>query len=234
VSQNEQQPGQPGPGSGASPELERKQELNLIDEMGGPQGIADSSLPGLLFVAVYSLSGQDLQLSAIAAVGLGALIGLIRLIRGESVRFAAAGFVGVAIAGFIATRTGRAEDFFLPGLLFNAGYAVAYAISIAVGWPLMGVLIGPLIGDGMKWRQDPARVRLFNRMSWVWVALFTTRLAVQLPFYLAGSLVALGIARTAMGLPLFALGIWLCYLLLRREGIDLKALNPKPAGTDGD
>jgi hypothetical protein len=223
--------GQPGHEPEIAPELDRKQELNLIDEMGGPQGVADSSLPGLLFVAVYTLSGQELQISAIAAVGLAGIISLIRLIRGESVRFAAAGFIGVAIAGFIATRTGRAEDFFLPGLLFNAAYAIAYALSIAVGWPLMGVLIGPLIGDGMKWRQDPDRVRLFNRMSWVWVALFTTRLAVQLPFYLTGSLVALGIARTAMGLPLFALGIWLCYLLLRREGIDLKALNPKEAAT---
>ena len=212
------------------PELDKKQELNLIDEMGGPQGIADSSLPGLVFVAVYSVSGQDLQLSAIAAIALGAIIGVVRLIRGESVRFAAAGFIGVAIAGFIATRTGRAEDFFLPGLLFNAGYAVAYAVSIAVGWPLMGVLIGPIVGDGMKWRQDPARVKLFNRMSWIWVGLFTTRLAVQLPFYLAGSLVALGIARTVMGLPLFALGLWLCYLLLRREGIDMKALRPSKAG----
>lgn len=233
MSENETATGHPDGGPEVEPELDRKQELNLLDEMGGPQGIADSSLPGLMFVAVYSVSGQDLQLSAIAAVGLGAIIGLIRLVRGESVRFAAAGFIGVAIAGFIATRTGRAEDFFLPGLLFNAGYAVAYAISIAVGWPLMGVLIGPLIGDGMKWRQDPARVRLFNRMSWVWVALFATRLAVQLPFYLAGSLVALGIARTVMGLPLFALGIWLCYLLLRREGIDMKTLNPKQAGTGG-
>ena len=214
------------------PELDEKQQLNLIDEMGGPQGIADSSLPGLLFVAIYSVSGQDLQLSAIAAVALGAIIGVVRLVRGESARFAAAGFVGVAIAGFIATRTGRAEDFFLPGLLFNAGYAVAYAVSIAIGWPLMGVLIGPIIGDGMKWRQDRDRVKLFNRMSWIWVGLFMTRLAVQLPFYLAGSLVALGIARTVMGLPLFALGIWLCYLLLRREGIDMQALNPKKAGAE--
>lgn len=216
------------------PELDKKQELNLLDEMGGPQGIADSSLPGLLFVTVYTISGQDLETSAIAAIGLGALIGVVRLIRGESARFAAAGFIGVLIAGFIATRTGRAEDFFLPGLLFNGGYAIAYAISIAVGWPLMGVLVGPIIGDGMKWREDPDRVRMFSRMSWVWVALFTTRLAVQLPFYLAGSLVALGIARTAMGLPLFALGLWLNYLILRRSGIDLKALSPgKASAGDG-
>ena len=36
---------------------------------------------------------------------------------------------------------------------------------------------------------------------------------MQLPLYLAGAVVALGIARTAMGLPLFALGLWLSYLL---------------------
>jgi hypothetical protein len=39
---------------------------------------------------------------------------------------------------------------------------------------------------------------------------------VQLPLYLAGSVVALGVARTAMGLPVFALGLWLTYLLVRR------------------
>jgi hypothetical protein len=218
----------------SEPELDRKEELNLLDEMGGPQGIADSSLPGLLFVIVYTVTGQDLQTSAIAAVGLGAVIAAVRLVRGESARFAAAGFVGVVIAGFIATRTGRAEDFFLPGLLFNAGYAVAYAVSIALRWPLMGVLVGPLIGEGMRWRQDPDRVRMFSRMSWVWVGLFSTRLAVQLPFYLTGSLVALGIARTAMGLPLFALGLWLNYLILKRAGIDLKTLNPGKAGSGSD
>jgi len=128
----------------------------------------------------------------------------------------------VALAAFIATRTGKAEDFFLPGLLFNGGYALIYAISIAVRWPLMGVFIGPLIGEGMNWRQDPDRVRLFSKISWIWVGTFLLRLAVQLPLYLSGSLVALGIAKTAMGLPIFALAIYLSYLMLRAAGIDLK------------
>ncbi|MGA7397955.1 MAG: DUF3159 domain-containing protein, partial [Solirubrobacterales bacterium] len=201
-----------------------QQERTLLDEMGGVQGIADSSLPGLLFVAVYSLSGSDLQLAAIAAVGLGALIGVFRLLRGESAKYAGAGFIGVAIAGFFATRTGKAEDFFLPGLLFNAGYAFAYLISIIVRWPLIGVFLGPLMGVGMSWRKDPERVRLFSQASWVWVGMFIARLAVQLPFYLSGSLLALGIAKTAMGLPLFAVTIWLTYLILKRGGIDLKEI----------
>jgi len=204
--------------------IDEQEERNLLDEMGGPQGIADSSLPGLLFVAVYSISGADLQLSAISAVALGAIIGVFRLIRGESAKYAAAGFIGVAIAGFIATRTGRAEDFFLPGLLFNAGYAMAYAVSIFVGWPLIGVFLGPLMGDGMNWRKDPERVKLFNRASWIWVGMFVARLLVQLPLYLSGALLALGIAKTAMGLPVFALTIWLTYLILRKGGLDLKKI----------
>ncbi|MDQ5893816.1 MAG: hypothetical protein QG596_77 [Actinomycetota bacterium] len=203
-------------------ELEEKEEINLLDELGGPQGIADSSIPGLAFVIAYTVTGQKLELAAGIAVGIALLIALVRLIRGERARYAASGFLGVALAAFIATRTGKAEDFFLPGLLFNGGYALIYAISIAVRWPLMGVFIGPLIGEGMNWRQDPDRVRLFSKISWIWVGTFLLRLAVQLPLYLSGSLVALGIAKTAMGLPIFALAIYLSYLMLRAAGIDLK------------
>lgn len=205
-------------------ELDKEQERTLLEEMGGVQGIADSSLPGLLFVAVYSLSGSDLQVAAIAAVGLGALIGVFRLIRGESAKYAAAGFIGVAIAGFFATRTGKAEDFFLPGLLFNAGYAIGYLVSIIVRWPLIGVFIGPLMGEGMAWHKDPSKIRLFSQASWIWVLMFVARLAVQLPLYLTGSLLALGIAKTVMGLPLFALTIWLTYLTLKRGGLDMKEI----------
>lgn len=203
-------------------ELDEKEEINLLDELGGPQGIADSSIPGLVFVIAYTVTGQKLELAAGIAVGVALLIALIRLIRGERARYAASGFLGVALAAFIATRTGKAENFFLPGLLFNGGYALAYAISIAIRWPLMGVFIGPLIGEGMTWRNDPERVKLFSRISWLWVGTFLFRLAVQLPLYLSGALVALGIAKTAMGLPIFILAIYLSYLMLRAAGIDLK------------
>ena len=192
----------------------RRRRSNLLDEMGGPQGIADSSLPGLLVIA-YTFAGRTSSLLPAIAVGLGALIGLSADQGGDRRDTPPSGFVGVALAGFIATRTGKAEDFFLPGLLFNAGYAIAYAVSIAVRWPLIGVFIGPLIGEGMNWRQDPDRVRLFSKISWLWVGIFVLRLAVQLPLYLSGSLVALGIAKTAMGLPIFALALWFTYLMLR-------------------
>jgi hypothetical protein len=191
---------------------------DLVEALGGPHGLADSGLPGLAFVAAYAISGQDLEASIWSAVGLALVLTVVRLARRETLQFAFAGLFGVGIAAFVTSRTGRAEDFFLPGLLFNAAYAAAYAISIWVRWPLIGVIVGPLTGEGMKWREDPAEVRTFSRASWIWVGLFLTRLAVQLPLYLASAVVALGVARALMGVPLFVLGIWLTYLVLREGG----------------
>lgn len=207
------------------PEAESKNSgrgLGLLGEIGGPQSIADSSIPAIVFVAVYALGGNRISLAGICAICAGLIIAALRLAKGESLRFALAGFIGVAVAAFIADRTGRAEDFFLPGLLLNAVYGSVFLISILIRRPLLGVILGTaLSGEGMSWRKNPQQLRVYSRASWVWVGLFATRLAVQLPFYLAGSLVALGIARTAMGLPIFALAIWLSYVILKRGDIDI-------------
>lgn len=192
--------------------------VDLIEALGGRRGLADSGLPALAFVIAYTATGQDLNAAALVAVGLAAVLAATRIWRRETLQYALSGLIGVAIAAFIATRTGRAEDFFLPGILLNAAYATAYLVSIAVRWPLLGVLIGPVIGEGMKWRKDPRRLALYSKASWIWVGVFALRLAVQLPLYLAGAVVALGIARTALGLPVFALAAWLSYLLLREGG----------------
>jgi hypothetical protein len=191
---------------------------DLAEALGGAHGLADSSLPGLAFVVAYTIGGNELGPAIAAAVAVAVVLTAIRLLRRETLQFAFAGLVGVAIAAFVASRTGRAEDFFLPGLLLNAGYALAYAISIWVRWPLIGVLAGPLVGEGMEWREDPRRVAVYTRASWVWVAVFVLRLAVQLPLYLAGAVVALGIAKAAMGVPIFIVAIWVTYLVLREGG----------------
>jgi hypothetical protein len=173
--------------------------------------------------------GLDQALAALVALVIGGLLTVARLVRGQTLQYALSGVAGVGLAAFIVSRTGRAEDFFLPGLLINAGYAAGYAISILVGWPLLGVIIGSVTGQGMAWRKDPAQVRMYARASWLWVGLFLLRLAVQLPLYLAGAVVALGTARVAMGIPLFALGIWLSWLVIRREHAAMGAPAPPPA-----
>lgn len=189
---------------------------SLTEAVGGPLGIIESAVPASVFVAVYSLGGQDTTRAAIVAVAIAVVLTAVRVVRGQTLQFALSGLVGIALAGFVVSKTGKAEDFFLPGILMNLAYAMAYLVSILVRWPLMGVIIATLGSQGMGWRKDPVLLRLYSRVSWIWVGLFGLRLAVQLPLYLAGALVALGVARVAMGIPLFALGLWLTWLLVRR------------------
>jgi hypothetical protein len=189
----------------------------LAEAIGGPLGIAESALPAAPFVPPSTATGGDTTLAGIVAVVLALVLAAARLVRGQTVQYALSGLIGVAFAAFIAARTGKAENFFLPGLLANAAYATAFATSIAVRRPLAGYVTVALHGGSPTgpWRADPAFLKAATRASWIFVFVFAGRLAVQLPLYLADALVALGVARVAMGLPLFALGAWLSWLLLR-------------------
>jgi Protein of unknown function (DUF3159) len=199
------------------PDTGREDPPSLAEAVGGRLGIAETSLPTVAFVAVYALSGAGIDTAAAAAVALAFMLAVTRLARRESPRHALSGLLGVGLAAFVASRSGRAEDFFLPGLLANAAYATAFLVSIAVRRPLVGLIVSQFDGEGDGWREDPHRFRVFVRATWLWAGLFGVRLLVQLPLYLAGAVVALGIARTAMGVPLFALGLWVTWLLVRRS-----------------
>jgi len=199
--------------------IDRDAPPRLAEAVGGVLGIAESVLPSVAFVATYTSTGQQIRPAVIAAVALGVLFAIARVVRKQTAQFALAGLVGIGVSAYVVSRTGRAEDFFLPGLVANAGYALAYTVSIAVRWPLVGVVIALTSNRGMEWRRDPMRVRAYSRASWVWVALFSLRLAVQLPLYLTGAVVALGVTRVAMGVPLFVVGIWLSWLILRTRHV---------------
>lgn len=200
----------------------------LVESVGGLLGMAESAAPTIAFVITYTASGQNLNLSAAIALGLAALLAAGRLARRESPRQALLGLAGVAIAAVFATKTGKAENYYLPGLLLNAGYALALLVSIFVRWPVMGVIAGQFDGTGLQFRDDPDRRTLANKVTLLWFAMFCLRIAVQLPMYLAGSVVALGIARTVMGIPLFALCTWISYSWMRvRPGEDV--IDPPPA-----
>jgi hypothetical protein len=197
--------------------------LDLREAVGGPMGMAETSLPAVAFVVAYTASGSDTNTAAEVAVALALVLTLARLVRRETPIHALSGLVGVGFAAFIATRSGRAEDFFLPGLLLNAAYTSALLISLAVRRPLIGIIVTKLDGEGDEWRRDPDRVQAFVRATWLWAGLFATRLVVQLPLYAAGAVVALGVAKTAMGLPLYGIGLWLTWLLVRRHRIPAPA-----------
>lgn len=186
----------------------------IINAMGGKKGLLDSGVPALIFLIVFNFT-KDVTQSAYAALSLSLVLTLIRLIKRETIQHAISGVIGVAICAWLSNRSGKAEDFYLPGLWTNAIYGVVYLISILVRWPVIGLVLGPLLEENLRWRKDPARTKVYIKATWLWVGMFLIRLLVQYPLYLSGNVNALGTARLIMGYPLFIATAWATWMVIK-------------------
>ena len=190
---------------------------SLADLLGGRRAALDATVPAAAFVAGWLAAGRSIGIGAAVAVVAALGVSLWRLRRGDRPRAVLIGLLGVCVAALIALRTGRPEDYFLPQLLSNAASALAWAVSIVVRWPLLGVVVGAVLRQGGRWRRDPALLRAYARGSWVWVLQYVVRVAVFLPLYAAGQTVALGVARVALTWPLVAACLAASWWVIRRS-----------------
>lgn len=183
--------------------------------VGGWRGAIESAVPALAFLLTYQLAGRDADLALKVAGGLALIAAVLRLIRRESLQFVLGGALGVAISAWFVSRTGRAEDFFLPDMIKNAAYGAVYLLSVLVRYPLIGILLGAIEGEPLKWIRDLDRRRTAMMATWLWVAMFAIRVGIMFPLYWAEALNALGVAKIVLGYPLFILVVWLTYRLVR-------------------
>ncbi len=161
--------------------------------------------------------GGSVVAGALSALGVAALVAALRLRHGVRPRAVLLGVLAVCASALVALYTGRAQDFFLIQLFTNAASALAWAISIVFRWPLLGVIVGTVLGQKARWRSDPSLLRAYGRASWVWVAQYLIRLAVLIPLWMAGSVAALGAARIALTWPLVAACLGVSWWVLRRN-----------------
>lgn len=191
-------------------------ELDLLASMGGVRGIIEAVVPTLLFVVSFVAVG-DVILSAGLAVAACAIAIVARLVQRQTIAGALGGAVAAAVGGALAVRSGQGEDFYVPGLLYNGAYAVAMLVSILVRFPLVGVVLGFLVPAEKHWRDDPASRRTARNGTWVLFALFAAKFTVQGSLYLAGSVALLGVAKIVMGVPLFAVAVFIVWRMYRRR-----------------
>jgi hypothetical protein len=203
--------------------MNEEDSKSILKALGGTRGLLDSGLPALIFLVVFT-STHKLNGAIYGALIMAAVLALIRIVRKDTLQHALSGLIGVAVAAIFSRSTGRAQDFYLPGLIINVVYGTVYAVANLAGWPLLGLVLGPITGEGTQWRTNRRRKSAYIRAGWIWALLFGSRLAVQYPLYRAGAVTQLGIARVIMGWPLFLLAGWLTYLILRAV--------PRVASTD--
>ncbi len=186
--------------------VEEVVRTELLKALGGWRGTLEAAVPIIAFVLCWALT-DDLRTSiVVAGAGMAAFV-VLRLLQRQTLVHVLSGVMGLVVAAVVATRTGNASDFFLPGILYNAALAVVFGLSMITGWPVVGFLFGAVTGDPTGWRRRRGVRLLFQKLTAVLLANYVIRVVVQLPLYLAGSVVALGVSKIALGWPLLGVSV---------------------------
>lgn len=197
------------------------EEFSVVDAIGGPRGVVESVLPGVVFVVLF-VATRSLHVTVLAAAVVAAVQVVIRLVTRQSPLGAFTGVCSVAVCLVWAWLSHDARNYYLPGFLINTWWIVVLGVSLLVRVPGVGLLVefvrNPVTGHFRpwldSWRGDDALRRAYTVVSGMWMGVFALRLAVQVPMYLVDSVGWLGTARLVMGVPLFALAIWASWLII--------------------
>jgi hypothetical protein len=198
--------------------MQEEDKAKVVTALGGKKGIIDSTIPSLVFLLTYNIT-HNLRACLYVSIATAVLLLIWRLIKRDTLMHAISGFIGVAFCGWFAWKTGSAKDYYAPSLWKNSAFMLVYLISILVKYPLIGVLLGPILGENLNWRKDPKRLAAYTKATWIWFALFAIRLLIQYPLFKANALNALGIANIFLGFPLYLATLWGTWLVIRKVPI---------------
>jgi Protein of unknown function (DUF3159) len=232
-----------GPHHGGGPPttdtVEALVRRQLSAALGGRRGMVEAAVPTLTFTVLW-LTTRNLDLAVAASVAVAVAELAARLVQRQTVRFCVNALVGIGIGWFFvhlsASRGGSADDqalaYFLPGLLYNSGVAIVFALSCLIGWPFVGFMIGSVTGDPTAWHADRQVVRLCSQLTWLLVLPSAVRAVVQWPIWLAGhsgamsagtAVATIGVLKIVMGWPLQLGALGAMSWLLGRNHTPLEA-----------
>ena len=217
----------------SAPEFRYVEEFvryQLSQSLGGVRGMVEAALPFVGFTVAWVI-GRQLYPALGAALGIAVVLGVVRLVQRQSLKYVASAIIPTAIAALVATRTGRAEDVFLPGILYNGALAVLSLLTVMIRRPLVGFVIGAAVGDPTGWAKDRGLVKMTSKLTLVLAVPYLTRFVVQLPLFLAGQVIWLGVAKVVLGWPLLIAALSVIGLLLSkgRTPMEDSALADRPS-----
>jgi hypothetical protein len=190
----------------------------LATALGGRRGMVEAAVPTITFTVLW-LTTRELSLAlAVSLAAAGLLLG-VRLVQRSTPQFVLNAIFGIGIGWVFvriaASRGGDADDqalaYFLPGILYNAGYSAVFLFTCLIGWPLVGFMVGSVTGDPTAWHQDKQVVRLCTKLTLLLALPCILRVVAQAPIWLAAhadtisastAVGVLGVLKIAMGWPL--------------------------------
>jgi Protein of unknown function (DUF3159) len=198
---------------------------NPLDVLRDKRAMLDTGTGPIAFVVVYAIWG--LKTAAIVAIALGVVMAIERLVRRKTVVNVLGGLFVTVISAVIAWRTGKAETYFVPRALIQAGYALVFAGSAVIRQPITGFLVAALFRAEPGWSKLPAVRRAMTELTLAWAALFAFRAAVYGVLIATGRVGWLAAASVAMGWPAFGLLMFLSYRFVPKRLEQLGAPDPR-------
>ena len=177
--------------------------------------MADGIISPLVFVAVDAVAG--LRAATSAGLVVAGIIVVVRIATGRPLRFALSGVFGTGIAIAVAARSGRAEVYFLPGIITGAVTTAAIVVSIALRRPFVAYASWATRGWPLGWFWHDRVRPAYTLVSWLWAGFFGVRTAIQAWLYVRGEVTALGVVRVATGWPGLLALLVVTYVVGRRR-----------------
>lgn len=229
----------------ATPTVDTVEEVvraQISRALGGRRGMVEAAVPTLIFTIVW-LTTKELRYALGASVSVAVVLLVARLVQRSTVQFCLNALFGIGIGWLFVTisarQGGSADDqalaYFLPGILYNAGYAVVLGLTVLIGWPLVGFMVGSVTGDPTGWHEDRQIVRLCSRLTLLLVAPCVLRVLLQGPLYVLGSsgslsadtaIAGLGVLKVVLGWPLQVAALSAMVWLLSRNQTPLTDAQP--------
>ena len=194
----------------------------------------DALLPPIVFVLSQNRVG--IKIGLIAALSLSLLIAGYRTIKGQKLIYAAAGILGVTLAGGYAYYMGNAQSYFLPKLITSGLGVIATFLSLIFGKPLAAYLSHLSRGWPINWYWRNDVKPAYTEVTFVWGLLFALRLMILFNLYKTGEVSTLLWIDLILGTPATIITLVLTYLYgsarlkkLNGPGIDEFIEHKKPS-----
>jgi hypothetical protein len=182
-------------------------------------GVADGVAPPLVFAALNATAGP--APAAIGGMTTALAITAWRLAGKRPLRFAVSGLAGTAVATALVLRSGRAETYFLPGILSGAATTIVALGSIAARRPVAALASWITRSWPLDWYWHPKIRPAYTQATWMWAAFFGTRTILQWGLYTRGRTETLATVRVVGGWPALLALLVATYVLGRRKLVRL-------------
>lgn len=194
--------------------MTQSRSRELLDELrtvfAGRNSFLDAILPPILFLLVNGLVG--FQAAMWSALAVSVIIAAMRMLRKQPLTYALAGVGSVAIAIGLAWFLGKAEGFFLPGLISGSMTLLLTIASLVIRRPMVAWTSYLARRWTLEWYWHPQVRPAYNETTFAWAVFFAARLFLQYSVFQSENVTSLAVTNFITGWPATILLLIFTYL----------------------